>query len=57
MNVIPYKTLGGKDLIKEYIDSLSLKEKTQAYQIISALIRDGYEALDLLNTRHIDGKL
>ena len=57
MKIIPYKTLGGKNLIKEYIDSLPTKEKAQAYQIILALTNDGYGALEFLNTRHIEGKL
>ena len=57
MNILDYTTLGGKNLITEYIDSLTKKEKLEAYRIRSTIERDGRDALDSLNTRHLKGKL
>lgn len=57
MNIHTYETAGGKDLIRNYLDSLSANESAEGYHIIELLENDGLEALDTLNTRQLDKKL
>ena len=57
MNVYHYETRGGKDLILEYIDDLPRNEKAEGLLIIRKLEEDGLEALLVLNTRQLRGKL
>lgn len=57
MNVFTYSTLGGKDLIRDYLDSLPKREAVEGYYIIESLEREGVEFLETLNTRQLEGKL
>ena len=57
MNVWDYKTDGGKNLINEYLDSLQPQDSAEGYKLKESLQDDGLEALELLNTRHLRGKL
>jgi phage-related protein len=57
MNVFDYITAGGKDLINEYLDKLEPQESSEGYRIKRAIEEDGLNALELLNTRHLIGKL
>ena len=57
MKIIEYTTAGGKNLIKEYLDSLSQKDKLEAINIRRKIANEGYEALKDLNTRQLKGKL
>lgn len=57
MNIHHYKTNGGKDLILEYIDMLPKYEKAEGLLILYKLEEDGLEALNVLNTRQLRGKL
>jgi len=57
VNIINYETLGGKDLIQEYLDSLEAKDQLEAFDIIVAIESDGYSALKNINTRNLRGKL
>ena len=57
MIIIEYTTAGGKNLIQEYLDSLSVKDKLEAINIKRKIITEGYDALKDLNTRQLKGKL
>lgn len=57
MRVITYHTIGGKDLIIEYLDSLPKDESAFGYAIIERLSKQGFNALEGLDTRQIKGKL
>jgi phage-related protein len=57
MPAFHYHTSGGKDLILEYIDSLPKKQSALGYVILDRLEKDGLDALEYLDTRHIKGKL
>jgi phage-related protein len=57
MNVHTYKTSGGKDLIRNYLDSLPKNESAEGYHIIELLEIHGLDALDILNTRQLDHKI
>ncbi|MHB1314233.1 MAG: type II toxin-antitoxin system RelE/ParE family toxin [Christensenellales bacterium] len=57
MNVHFYETIGGKNLILEYIDSLPKNERAEGLNILEKLEVDGLEALEILNTRHLRDKL
>jgi phage-related protein len=57
MNVYHYETSGGKDLILEYIDELPKKAKAEGLTILAKLEEEGIEALEVLNTRQLKGKL
>ncbi len=57
MNVCHYETSGGKDLILTYIDELPKNEKAEGLLIIKKLKDDGLQALSILNTRQLQGKL
>lgn len=57
MKIKTYKTLGGKDLILEYIDKLNLKERYIGYAIIELLTEHGIDGLLGLETRQLQGKL
>lgn len=57
MNVYDYTTSGGKDLINEYLDNLEPQDSAEGYRIKQALEEDGLNALELLNTRQLIGKL
>lgn len=57
MNIYHYETSGGKDLILEYIDELPKKERAEGLTILGKLQAEGIEALEVLNTRQLKGKL
>ncbi len=57
MNVHTYETKAGKDLIREYLDSLPKKEGAEGYFIIESLEEEGTKFLEILNTRQLEGKL
>ncbi|EMS70252.1 type II toxin-antitoxin system RelE/ParE family toxin [Ruminiclostridium cellobioparum] len=57
MNVYHYETSGGKDLILEYIDELPKKERAEGLTILGKLEEEGIEALEVLKTRQLKGRL
>jgi len=57
MNIHHYETNGGKDLIFKYIDALPKNEKAEALIILENLEVEGLEALNILDTRQLRGKL
>ena len=57
MNIHHYETSGGKDLILEYIDELPKSERAEGLSILGKLEEEGYEALLVLKTRKLRGKL
>lgn len=57
MEIHDYHTIGGKNLIKEYLSSLPEDERTQGYGIRHKIVHYGLDALDELNTRQLKGKL
>jgi len=57
MKVFSYCTSGGKDLIKEFLDDLPVRESAEGYFIIEQLETKGYEFLKSLNTRQLEDKL
>jgi len=57
MNIHDYITLGGKNLIKEYISTLPMDERREIYKIRHDIILRGLDAFQELNTRQLRGKL
>ena len=57
MEIIDYHTEGGKNLIKEYLSSLPVPERTYGYGIRHKIIEDGVKAFEGLDTRQLLGKL
>lgn len=57
MQVLTYCTRSGKDVIRSYLEGLSTHEKIEGYYILEKLEDVGFDALQTLNTRQIDGKL
>lgn len=57
MKILDYSTAGGKNLILDYIDSLSDQEKLALYDIRNEIRQNGIDALEKLNTRQLRGKL
>ena len=57
MNIYDFHTVGGKNLIKEYLSSLPVDERRTGYSIRHNLILYGLQALEQLNTRQLQGKL
>ena len=57
MNIIDYRTTGGKNLIFEYINNLPKKERAEGIRIRQYIRRKGLAAFDELNTRQLKGKL
>ena len=57
MNVHTYHTKGGKDLIREYLDSLPLRESVEGYFIIESLEQKSIDFLENINTRQLEKKL
>ncbi len=57
MKILDYSTAGGKNLILDYIDSLSDQEKLALYDIRDEIRQNGIDALEKLNTRQLRGKL
>ena len=57
MEIFDYHTEGGKNLIKEYLSSLPIIERTYGYGIRHKITREGLAAFDGLDTRQLHGKL
>jgi phage-related protein len=57
MEIRRYTSLGTKDVIKEFVDSLPNKEQEKFYCIEKKIEEDGLLALMILNTRKLEGKL
>jgi phage-related protein len=57
MKIYTYCSNGGKDLIREFFDSLPLRESVEGYYILEHLELEGCEFLKTLTTRQIEGKL
>lgn len=57
MQIFDYFTEGGKNLIKEFLSSLPIAERTYGYGIRHKIIKDGLKAFDGFDTRQLFGKL
>lgn len=57
MQVHTYRTLGGKDLILAFMNSLSLEEKIEGLIILEKLEQGSKSALDSLDIKHFEGKI
>ena len=57
LEIYDYSTSGGKNLIKEYIDSLPDDERLNIYDIRKEIRKNGLMAFVKLNTRQLRGKL
>jgi len=57
MEIHDYYTLGGKNLIKEYISALPMDERREIYGIRHKISLFGFVAFQELNTRQLRGKL
>nr|WP_297765434.1 type II toxin-antitoxin system RelE/ParE family toxin [uncultured Butyrivibrio sp.] len=57
MEIFDYATLGGKNLIIDYIDSLPASERLELYDIRNEIRESGLDAFEKLNTRQLRGKL
>ena len=57
MEIYDYVTLGGKNLITDYIDSLPASERLELYDIRNEIRESGLDAFEKLNTRQLRGKL
>lgn len=57
MEIYDYITSGGKNLITDYINSLSRAEMLELYDIREEIRKNGLDALEKLNTRQLRGKL
>ena len=57
MYIHDYTTLGGKNLIKEYINTRPMNERREIYKIRHDIILNGIQAFQDLNTRQLRGKL
>jgi phage-related protein len=57
LEIYDYKTIGGKNLILEYIESLSKSEKLELYDIRHEIRKNGLDAFEKLDTRQLRGKL
>ena len=57
MIIYDYHTAGGKNLITEYIDSLTPSERLEIYDIRKEINSNGLAIFTKLNTRPLRGKL
>ena len=57
MQILDYTTVGGKNLITEYLAKLPKKEQAEGYRIRQRIMDDGMTAFETLNTRQLKGKL
>ena len=57
MNIYDYQTLGGKNVILDYIDNLPKPERLEIYDIRNEIRRSGLDAFEKLNVRQLRGKL
>jgi len=52
-----YKTLNGKNIIFEFINSLSKEEKAEAFYVLSVLEEGTRDILNHLDIKHFQGKI
>ena len=57
MKIHDYYTVGGKNLIKEYIATRPAHERDAIYDIRHNIVKNGFLAFQELNTRQLRGKL
>ena len=57
MNIHDYHTVGGKNLIREYLNNLPKREKAEGYRVRYNIMKFGLDAFPLLNARQLTGKL
>jgi len=57
MEIYDYQTEGGKNVIKEFLSSLPVNERSYGYGIRHKIILEGIKAFDGLDTRQLLGKL
>lgn len=57
MDIYDYTTRGGKNVITNYIDKLSAKERLEIYDIRQEIRKHGMDAFDKIDTRQLRGKL
>ena len=57
MNIYTYITKAGKDLILDYLDSLSVEEKAEGYYILEKLESGSILDLRTLNVKHFIDKI
>jgi phage-related protein len=57
LNVHFYRTIGGKNLIYDFLDSLSVSEKAEAYYILETLEGGSVNSLHKLDIKHFENKI
>jgi phage-related protein len=57
MEIHDYVTVGGKNLIREYISTRPIEERRELYKMRHEIILHGLAAFQELNTRQLKGKL
>ena len=57
MDIYDYTTRGGKNVITNYIDKLSAKERLEIYDIRQEIRKHGMDAFEKVDTRQLRGKL
>ena len=57
MDIYDYTTLGGKNVITNYIDKLSARERLEIYDIRQEIRKHGMDAFEKIDTRQLRGKL
>lgn len=57
MIIHTYRTIGGKDLIREFINSLTHEEKVEGLSILERLENGSIDVLDCLNIKKFKGKI
>ena len=57
MEILDYVTVGGKNVITEYMGNLPRKEKAEYYRLRKFIEDGGVSAVFSLNTRQLKGKL
>lgn len=57
MKVYFYKTMSGKNLILEFIHSLSKEEKAEAFYILSILEEGNQNVFEHLDAKHFTGRI
>ena len=57
MDIYDYTTRGGKNVVTNYIDKLSAKERLEIYDIRQEIRKHGMDAFEKIDTRQLRGKL
>lgn len=57
MNILDYCSKSGKNIILSYVNQLLPAERLEIYAIREEIRKNGLNALEKINTRHIRGKL